>query len=35
MFDGIKLMEDYPSILRKKVFKDLLKLKLQPTRIFS
>ena len=34
-FHGIQFTEDYPSISRQEAFKDLLKLKLQPTRVFN
>ena len=34
-FDGVQSTGDYPSILRWEAFKDLMKLKLQPTRIFN
>ena len=35
IFHGIQFTEDYPSISRQEAFKDLLKLKLQPTRVFN
>ena len=35
IFHGIQSTEDYPSISREETFKDPLKLKLQPIRVFN